>query len=471
MKLTIASMNARGEINEAVLAAARQASRVVVQTDLCAALNRHNIAYGTLDDLYETTGDFDALADAACARVISDGTLLISLGEAYTNHIASRAAKAAREAGGEVVVIPFGDEALCAAFAAGVADGLSGIAVHTAASFTAAGDTDTALVIHEIDTRLTAGEVKLKLSRTYGDEHQCFLLDRKEGIGEIIPIWALDAGPSYGYYLSVVLPPVPLTEKKRYTFLDLVRVMDALRAPDGCPWDAEQTHESLRRYLIEEGYEVLEAIDAGDMDALYDELGDVLLQVVFHAKIASQHGEFDISDVTTAVCAKMISRHTHIFGSAVAETPDAVLRNWDQIKRGEKGQTTAAEVLRDVPKSMPALMRSGKVQSKAARAGMDFRKPEDAADKLREELAEVQSAMPGSASLEEECGDLLFAAVNVVRMHGTDPETALQKATDKFICRFEIAERLAAEKGVDMRACGVETLDALWNEAKALLKK
>jgi tetrapyrrole methylase family protein/MazG family protein len=269
----------------------------------------------------------------------------------------------------------------------------------------------------------------------------------------------------------VVLPPVPLTGKRRYTFLDLVRIMDRLRSRDGCPWDKEQTHESLRRYLIEEGYEVLDAIEQSDMEALYDELGDVLLQVVFHARIAQQCGEFDISDVTTAVCAKMISRHTHIFGSAVAETPDAVIQNWDQIKRGEKGQATTADVLRDVPRSMPALMRTGKVQHKAARAGMDFRKPEDAADKLREELCEVQSAPQGSAALEEECGDLLFAAVNVVRLSGVEPEAALQKAADKFIRRFEVAERLANEENIDMRACSVETLDALWNEAKAALKK
>jgi tetrapyrrole methylase family protein/MazG family protein len=268
--------------------------------------------------------------------------------------------------------------------------------------------------------------------------------------------------------LSVVLPPAPLTGKKRYTFLDLVRIMDRLRSRDGCPWDKEPTHESLRRYLIEEGYEVLQAIDEGDMDALYDELGDVLLQVVFHARIAQQCGEFDISDVTTAVCAKMISRHTHIFGSVVADTPDAVIQNWDQIKRGEKGQTTAAEVLRDVPRSMPALMRTGKVQHKAARAGMDFRHPEDAADKLREELVEVQGAPQGSPALEEECGDLLFAAVNVVRLSGVEPETALQRATDKFIARFNLAETYARERGIDMKNCSIDDLNEIWNMAKGI---
>jgi|AGTN01.2.fsa_nt_gi MazG family protein len=467
MRITIASMDARGGAGESVLEAARNASRVVVQTDMCAALRARGIAYETLDDLYESTEDFDALAEQACKRMLRDGLLLIVLGEAYTNRIAVLTAKAVREAGGGVAVVPFGDEALCLAFAAGAADGLGGVIVHTAASFTMAGDTDAVLVIHEIDTRLAASELKLKLLRHYADEHPVLLANLNKLIVKIIPIWALDAEPSYGYYLSVVLPPMLLTGKKRYTFLDLVRIMDRLRGRGGCPWDAEQTHESLRRYLIEESYEVLEAIDQGDMEALYDELGDVLLQVVFHAKIAQQCGEFDISDVTTAVCAKMISRHTHIFGSAVAETPDAVIRNWDRIKREEKGQKTQAEVLWDVPKSMPALMRSGKVQQKAARAGMDFKRPEDAADKLREELTEVRGAKPGSAALEEECGDLLFAAVNVVRLSGAEPETALKKATDKFIRRFEAAERMAGERNIDMRACTVLQLDELWNAAKA----
>ncbi len=470
MRVTIASMDARGGVSESVLKAASSALAVIVQTDMCATLRERGIAYETLDDLYEAAEDFDALAERSCARITRDGALLIVLGEAYLTRIAVRAAKAVREAGGEIAVIPFGDEAMCLAFAAGVADGLNGVAIHTAASFAVAGDTDETLVIHEVDTRLAAAELKLKLLRVYADEHEVYLVNRRAEIGKNIPLWALDAEPSYGYYASVVLPPAPLTGKKRYTFLDLVRVMDKLRGRGGCPWDAEQTHESLRRYLIEEGYEVLEAIDKGDMEALYDELGDVLLQVVFHAKIAQQCGEFDISDVTTAVCAKMISRHTHIFGSAVAETPDAVIENWDQIKRGEKGQSTQAEVLWGVPKSMPALMRSGKVQGKAARAGMDFRKPEDAAVKLCEELAEAQSAPQGSAALEEECGDLLFSAVNVVRLLGAEPETALQKATDKFIRRFEAAERLALDRGIDMRTCTAVQLDEIWEAAKAACK-
>jgi tetrapyrrole methylase family protein/MazG family protein len=465
MHLTIASMNAAGNMNEAVLEKARHASRVVLQTKLGQALDRAGVAYETLDSLYESADDFDILAEAACEKLVQDDTLFIVLGDICRNIIAAKAVKRVIQNGGTVSVIPDGSAALCAAFAAGIADGTRGVTIFTASAFTQIWDTDVVVVIDEIDSRLKASELKLSLSRVYDDEHSVFLADTRSNDGKIIPLCLLDAEPSYGYYTSVVLPSCSLERKRRYTFADLVTVMEKLRSRNGCPWDKEQTHESLKRYLVEESYEVLEAIDDGDTDALYDELGDVLLQVVFHARIAQQQGEFDILDVTTAICAKMISRHTHIFGSAVADSPDAVIKNWEQIKKGEKGQKSQTEVLQGVPKSMPALMRSGKVQHKAAHVGFDFTEAEQAFEKLREEIEEVRQSEDKDA-LADECGDLLFSAVNVVRMLGIEPETALQKATDKFIARFAIVERLAKEQDIDMKTCGIVKLDELWDQAK-----
>jgi tetrapyrrole methylase family protein/MazG family protein len=202
------------------------------------------------------------------------------------------------------------------------------------------------------------------------------------------------------------------------------------------------------------------------MDSLYDELGDVMLQIVFHAKIAQQSGEFDISDVTTAICEKMISRHSHIFGSATAHTPGDVIKNWEIIKKQEKNHDTQTDVLKSVPKSMPALLRSGKVQHKAAHIGFDFEQAEQAIEKLREEIVEIEHDIKAGRDLAEECGDLLFSAVNVVRLLGIDPEITLQNATDKFIRRFEYVEKLAIEKNIDMKKSSLEELDALWNEAK-----
>lgn len=397
--------------------------------------------------------------------------LFITLGDICGNVIAAELVRSVIGANGSVRVIPGGDAALCLAFQNGYADGTRGVRINTASSLGRIYDTDTVLVINEIDTRFKASELKLKLAKYYDDMHEVFFTDIRGITGKKIPLSLLDCEQSYGYYTSMVISPRKLEEKGRYAFPDLVEIMDKLRGRNGCPWDNEQTHESLKRYLVEESYEVLEAIDDADYNALYDELGDVLLQVVFHAKIADQHGEFDISDVTTAICSKMISRHTHIFGGATASTSQEVLKNWEQIKKAEKGQKTQAEVLMNVPKSMPALMRSEKVQSKASHAGMDFPDISEAFSKLYEEADELKECLPGGSGIEEECGDLLFAAVNVARLAGVEPETALQRATDKFIERFTISERIAAGEGVDLKQCSLEKLNEIWDKAKKITCK
>jgi tetrapyrrole methylase family protein / MazG family protein len=468
MHITIASMDADGRISEKVLEAAKRAYKVILQTDIPNTLRGNGTVYQTLDGIYEKADNFDDLKIKATEFLLQDGLLFIVLGDICSNVIAAELANSVIKNGGKVTAIPGGEPALCLAFENGFANGTHGVRIYTAASFLKVFDTDTVLVINEIDTRLAASELKLKLLKYYDDLHEVFFSDIRGKSGKKIPLCMLDCSPSYGYYTSIVILPRLLEQKKRYGFTDLVEIMDRLRARNGCPWDNEQTHESLKRYLIEESYEVLEAIDDKDFSALYDELGDVLLQVVFHSKIADQHGEFDISDVTTAICSKMISRHTHIFGGAVADTAQEVLSNWEQIKKTEKGQQTQADVLMNIPKSMPALLRSEKVQSKAAHAGMDFPDIGQAFLKLYEEAEEVKQCFSGEGNIEEECGDLLFTSVNVVRLAGVEPETALQKAADKFIKRFTRAEKIAAELNVDMRSCGLEKLDEIWYKAKGM---
>ena len=465
MNITIANMKPDGSISEQVIKAAKESSAVVLQTSLNGAV-QPGFDYETLDKLYEQAEDFDMLIENACDFMLRDGLLFVALGDLVHNRIAGALARRVRSAGGHVRVITDGCPALGAALAEGLLDGSAGVCVHTASTFTRMDDTSQVLVINEIDSALKASDLKLRLMSWYDDEYPVLLVDTRSGKCENILLCQLDGAPSYGYYTSVVIAPCALARKKRFTFADLLDVMARLRSRHGCPWDKEQTHESLKRYLIEEGYEVLDAIDAGDIDALADELGDVMLQVVFHARIAEQQGEFDISDVTTAICRKMIARHPHIFGDVVADTPEAVLSNWEQIKKEERGQQTQTDVLKNIPRSMPALMRSGKVQHKAAHVGFDFTEAAQAVDKLREEIDEVANAQSPD-ELADECGDLLFAAVNVVRLYGVEPETALQKATDKFIERFSLVERLAAERNVDMRTCGLDVLDSLWDEAKA----
>jgi len=286
---------------------------------------------------------------------------------------------------------------------------------------------------------------------------------------ETIALFALDRQSGYDFRTALLVPPAGIHRKERYTFHDLVRVMGILRGEGGCPWDREQTHKSLAQYLIEESYEVLEAIEQDDMEKLADELGDVLLQVVFHAQIGKEYAKFDIQDVITCVCTKMIRRHTHIFGADIAETPDAVVSNWEAIKKRQKGIATHTEVLKDIPAGMPALMRGCKVQKKAALVGFDWPDLDGAMDKIDEEAAELKQAVADSAetaALENEIGDLLFAVVNVARKRKIQPELALKKSIDKFIARFKYMEETAAKKGLKIENMSLNDMDTLWEEAK-----
>ncbi|MGI6403899.1 MAG: nucleoside triphosphate pyrophosphohydrolase [Oscillospiraceae bacterium] len=249
-------------------------------------------------------------------------------------------------------------------------------------------------------------------------------------------------------------------------------IMELLRSEKGCPWDREQTHHTIRSNFIEETYEVVEAIDNEDTELLKEELGDVLLQVVFHAQMEKEAGSFDFSDVCDGICKKLILRHPHIFADEKAGTSQEVLRNWDAIKRAEKHRDTVADSLKSVPRPLPALMRSAKVQNRAAKCGFDYPDPAMALGDLRSEVDELTEALEQGdrQAVEEELGDLLFSAVNVSRLMQIDPEQALTKSCDKFIRRFEQVERLATAKGIEIEKAQIQVLDNLWKEAKKLNK-
>lgn len=257
-------------------------------------------------------------------------------------------------------------------------------------------------------------------------------------------------------------------QKARYTVVDLCRIMQLLRSENGCPWDRVQTHESIRKNLIEETYEAVEAIDCKDSDMLKEELGDVLLQVVFHAQMEAEEGRFTFDDVANDICQKLIVRHPHIFSDTKADSVDEVLDNWNQIKQETKGQKTAAETLNAVPKQLPALMRSEKVQSRARKAGFDYCDVQAAYAELRSELDELDGAMRDKdcAHIAEEIGDTLFAAVNVARFYDMDPEELLTRSCDKFISRFAKVEAQAMAEQIELKQADEETLGRLWNAAK-----
>ena len=254
--------------------------------------------------------------------------------------------------------------------------------------------------------------------------------------------------------------------KDSYGVKDLEEIVRILRAPGGCPWDAEQTHQSIRRNFLEEAYEAVEAIDEGSPEHLEEELGDVLLQVVMHARMEQEAGRFDLAGVADGICKKLIYRHPHVFGDVAVSGTGEVLSNWEALKRKEKGQATNTDALEAVARALPALWRAEKVQKKARKAGFDWPDVSGALDKLSEELEELKTAAAEGTNVEEELGDLLFSAVNAARFLKVDPEDALNGATDKFIGRFRKVEAQAAAQGKAMEDMGLEELDALWERAK-----
>ncbi len=255
-----------------------------------------------------------------------------------------------------------------------------------------------------------------------------------------------------------------LLSKTRYDFYDLCDVMEILRAPGGCPWDREQTHESIRQNFIDETYEAVEGIDLCDKELLCEELGDVMMQVVFHAQIDKEENGFNIDDVTDGVVKKLIYRHPHVFADTVADTSEEVLVNWDKLKAVEKHRDTVTSSLESVPKQLPALMRAEKVGKKAAKVGFDFENALDAAKKITEETNELLCA--DDAHREEELGDLLFAVVNTARKYGLSAELALTKATNKFISRFAEVEKGVISDGKSMEELSLAELDMYWDKAK-----
>lgn len=246
---------------------------------------------------------------------------------------------------------------------------------------------------------------------------------------------------------------------------DLIRIMELLRSPEGCPWDREQTHKSIRRNMLEEAYEAAEAIDQEDPVHLKEELGDVLLQVVFHARMAQEAGQFTFDDVVDGICKKLVFRHPHVFGAVDAPDTDRALSAWEAQKREEKGQKTAADTLDAVARSLPALTRAEKIQEKARKAGFDWDAVGPVLDKISEEAAELRQAVRDNTNIEEELGDLLFVTVKAGRFLGLDSELALHAACEKFIRRFRRVEELADKP---MTQLDVPALETLWRQAKAM---
>ena len=329
------------------------------------------------------------------------------------------------------------------------------------------------IFIQVYDQRV-ASDIKIDLGNFYPDDYPVTIV-RGAGIPgeeriEEVPLYELDRVEWLDYLTSLYVPA--WTDKTVYTFSDLLNIMTTLRSPDGCPWDREQDHESLMPYFVEETYEALDAIKRYDIDEMIEELGDVLLQIVFHAQIGSEDGYFDMNDIIQSISEKMVSRHPHVFSDVDVENSDEVLTNWNKIKQEEKNHKDNSDVMEALPQMLPTLIKAEKIQKIAAKVGFDWPTVDGAVDKLKEEMDEVCEELENVShdKLQEELGDLIFSIVNVCRMKKISPELALEMTNKKFIDRFKFIENSLKNDGKEFEEMTLEELDFIWEQAKNVKK-
>ncbi len=449
-----------------------RADKLFLQTERhpsAVVVRRTGKPYETMDDLYDAAEDFDRLNESIAERISNaEGCVYVATGSILKSQLPS-IRRAVEAKGGTVRVLPYADACACAF------PELTRGRIAAAGDLPESFDPDAPWTVEEIDSGIIAGEVKRRLSEYFPSEWGILFASMEQDGAyrtRSIPLFELDRQKAYGATSVVYVPPVPFERRERYGFADVMRVVRRLRAPGGCPWDREQTHASLKNALLEECYELLDAIDEGDDAHICEELGDVLLQYALHAVIAEERSAFTERDAATGLVEKLIYRHPHVFGSVQVDGTDEVLRNWDALKKKQRNEQTQTEALRSVPKCFPALIRSRKVQKKAAEVGFDWESAADAFEKIGEETQELKEAMErGGDEVGDETGDLLFAVVNVARLMHLDPEFLLAAATDKFIDRFEAMESLALEQGSPLFSLNFEKQNELWEQVKKSRKR
>lgn len=319
-------------------------------------------------------------------------------------------------------------------------------------------------VLYDVDSYFICSEWKLRLTSAFGDEAPAILY--VGGRARKIKLYEMDMFSDYDYRTVLVVMDEPVATKIRFCVEDLHKIVCALRSENGCPWDRAQTRSSIRKDLLEECYELYDAIERNDLPGICEETGDVLLQVIFHSIFGEENHEFTLDDVVSDICAKLISRHTHVFGQDMANSGEDALAVWEKNKAKEKGFESGADYINSVPKAFPALMRAEKVQKRASKYNFDFLSTNQIYEKILEETNELRSAEEGKGSTFEEVGDLLFTVVNIARFLGVNAEQALNYSTDKFTKRFEKLERAVQERNKDMKSLSASELDEIYDEIK-----
>jgi len=437
---------------------------------LPAHLVRHSF-----DDVYESVADFAQVYETIAQKVLDLGTRPEGVVYAVPGHPCVAEATVglirARAAGRSLAVrliagLSFIEPALEALSVDGLPNLQLADALDLAARHHPTFHPDAPALVAQLYSPALASDLKLTLMNQYPDDHAVTLV---HAVGtpdervERLPLYAIDRSPHIAHLTALFVPPLPQAS----AFETLQETVAHLRAPDGCPWDREQTHQSLRTNLLEEAYEVLTAIDADDPQAMREEMGDLLLQIVLQSQIALEHGEFSLAEVVAGIQAKLIRRHPHVFGDVKVNGVRDVLENWERLKAAERNGADQPDkgVLGTVPPGLPALMQADTYQRRAARVGFDWPDISGVKAKVREELAEIENAQD-EAEKEDEVGDLLFAVVNLARWLKVDPEAALRAANTKFARRFARVEGAAKAQGKDMTKMTLGELDGLWNSAK-----
>jgi len=431
----------------------------------------------SFDYLYEEGGNFLQVYDAIASEVLRlgwrpEGVIYAVPGHPLVGEATVRQVLSQADEAGLAVRVVEGLSFVAPTLTALGIDALSGLQIYDAVELAARHhpplDPDLPALVGQLYSQALAANVKLTLMNQYPDDHEVTLVHAAGTLEQrvvCLPLYELDHRDDgdrcarIAHLTALYVPPLPGVTG----FEGLQGTVAHLRAPDGCPWDREQTHESLRAGLLEETYEVLAAIDAGDVQALQEELGDLLLQVLLQTQIATEEGEFKMVQVIAGIDAKLKHRHPHVWGERPVRGTEQVLQRWEELKREEKGEERS--VLDGVPAALPALQQADIYSQRAARVGFDWAEASGVADKVREEMAEVEAA----ASLEEreaELGDLLFAVVNWARWLEVDPETALRRANARFARRFRGVERMARERGLNMSVLTIDELEVLWQEVK-----
>jgi len=439
---------------------------------LRAAADCPHLTFRSFDDLYEEADDFSQVYDAIVRQVLQlgrrpDGVIYAVPGHPLVGEATVERLLAWAESSGLAVRIVEGLSFVEPVLAALGVDALSGLQIHDGMDLAARHypplNPDLPALVGQLYSRALAADVKLTLMNQYPDDHEVALV-HAAGTPEQrvvrLPLYELDRRDDAAHLTTLYVPPLPGVS----SFEGLQGTVAHLRAPDGCPWDREQTHESLRAGLLEETYETAAAIDAGDLQALQEELGDLLLQVLLHAQIAAEAGEFKMPQIIAGIDVKLKHRHPHVWGERPVSGTDQVLQRWEELKRQEKGERRS--VLDGVPAALPALQQADTYSRRAARVGFDWTEPDGVVAKIHEEIAEVEAAT-SREEREMELGDLLHAVVNWARWLDVDPEAALRRANARFSRRFRGVERMVRERGLDMAALTMDELEELWQSVKA----